>query len=224
LNGSTGTDLAPTAKLYLKKEWNGPKPQEIGGPYCIVERPIPSNERLTTALEVPDFMSIFYGGGSHPNWSKSWRYRGDIVIHQRIYITREHFVRMGPKEKEQWIEYLRFENSARRCAGLENKLSPVATFESFTKPDAIGVVLTILKVVGYHEDRIKSWLENRRKRLIDPNWLKKEKEAKTTAKALEKAEKAPQKLKEVDPNRGARTRLRSGSSRFPCYLQFLSFD
>jgi hypothetical protein len=128
-------------------------------------------------------MSLFYGGGGKK--AHTWRYRGDVKIHERIDILPEHFAAMGEEEKEQWINYFRFENVLRRLSGRipEQRqlisvakaqwrgVSPNDFFEYLSQPDSPKLILTVLRVVGYDENRISRWMDKRKQRLRKPSSL-----------------------------------------------------
>lgn len=114
-------------------------------------------------------VSLFYGGRAH-----TWRYRGDVKVHKQVDILPEHFAQMGEEERSQWINYFRFENVTRRLRGRLPGSDPEKSwigqtpnqfFEYLSNPESKKLVLTILKVVGYNQERIEGWLEKRRERL-----------------------------------------------------------
>ncbi|GAA5881240.1 hypothetical protein JCM16303_004859 [Sporobolomyces ruberrimus] len=81
---------------------------------------------------------------------------------------------MGEEERSQWINYFRFENVTRRLRGRLPGSDPEKSwigqtpnqfFEYLSNPESKKLVLTILKVVGYNQERIEGWLEKRRERL-----------------------------------------------------------
>lgn len=115
-------------------------------------------------------MSLFYnGGGEHAN---TWRYRGDVKMDRQVRIGPEQFAKMGEEEKLQWINYFRFENVIRRFriphppanASPEPWRSANELFKYLSTPGSRTLTFTVLRVVGYNQDRIDDWMEQRRKR------------------------------------------------------------
>jgi hypothetical protein len=103
--------------------------------------------------------SLFYGGGRHH--TKSFRYRGDVKVHKTIKITPATFAQMGEEEKSQWIDFFRFENVVQRLKGeLKVFKTPNDFFDYLSTPKSKGLMFTILRVTGYDDERINTWMEN----------------------------------------------------------------
>ncbi|GAA5951143.1 hypothetical protein JCM3765_002397 [Sporobolomyces pararoseus] len=144
---------------------------ELGTPEGYAKA-VANNKRSDPPVEVCDgSVSLFYGGGKrHTN---TWRYRGDVKVHEQIDILPSDFAAMKKEEKQQWIDYFRFENVVRRLNGFTTDskgkmgrgMSPAELFESLCKPDSEKLVLTILRVVDWNEERINRWMKARRTRL-----------------------------------------------------------
>ncbi|GAA5884394.1 hypothetical protein JCM16303_003667 [Sporobolomyces ruberrimus] len=130
-----------------------------------------AKERGKSSKKHDGSMSFFCGGGGGKN-ANAWRYRGDVKMDKQVEILPEHFAKMGEEEKLQWINYFRFENVVRRFRDpVQSKTSPEpwrspnGLFDYLSTPGSPKVTITILRVVGYNQDRIEGWMEQRRKRL-----------------------------------------------------------
>lgn len=149
--------------------WQCPAPSP-GEPFVYLSRVCWGTLNAEAMIEKGRPFSMFFGSGS----SHQWRYRGEVEVFQHAEISPETFAQMGSEEKTQWIDYFRLENVFSRTSIDEAEQTPNEFFTKLSSPreelpreklPGDGLRISILRVVGYDEERINTWLTARNERV-----------------------------------------------------------